>query len=84
MDAYVRQFGTTFHDQFYTDSNIFSIFSSYVVEIVKRYTNTPELFAWYVLSWITVRDRLTMSGRELANDPRYFLYHPFRITLTRV
>jgi mannan endo-1,4-beta-mannosidase len=49
MDAYVRRYGTDFHDQFYTDSKILSIFSNYVREIVKRYANTPELFAWYVL-----------------------------------
>lgn len=50
MDAYVRQFGTPYHDQFYTDDTVLSIFSNYVTEIVKRYANTPELFAWYVLS----------------------------------
>jgi len=46
MDAYVRRFGTRFHDQFYSNQKILSTFSDYISEIVKRYANTPELFAW--------------------------------------
>jgi len=53
MDAYVRRFGTKFHDEFYTNQNILSAFSDYVCEIVKRYANTPELFAWYVSFYLT-------------------------------
>jgi mannan endo-1,4-beta-mannosidase len=46
MDAYVRNFGQGKHDQFYTDPKILATFTDYISHVVKRYANSPTLFAW--------------------------------------
>lgn len=47
MDAYVREFGKcNQHDLFFSDENIKNIFKNYTNQVVKRYVNSPAIFAW--------------------------------------
>lgn len=50
MDAYVRQFSQVLeHDQFYVHKDILKAFKNYTKEVVKRYVDSPAIFAWYVI-----------------------------------
>ncbi|KAF9532976.1 glycoside hydrolase superfamily [Crepidotus variabilis] len=46
MDVYVRTFSDPLHDNFYTNQNILDKFLNYTTQVVKRYVNSPAVFAW--------------------------------------
>lgn len=46
MDLYVREFGGTHHDDFYTDDKILNAFKNFTSQIVSRYVNSPAIFSW--------------------------------------
>lgn len=72
MDFYVRHLGgPQEHDQFFTNKTLIEAFKAYTTKVVTRYSNHPNLLAWYVkLSQPIKSTRLVEIHRELANDPR--------------
>ncbi|KAJ7580444.1 glycoside hydrolase family 5 protein [Mycena floridula] len=48
MDVYIRQFGRTTHDDFYTNSTILDAFQNYTSYVVSRYVNSPAIFGWEI------------------------------------
>ncbi len=46
MDVYVRQFGATSHDDFYTNEAIITTFENYTNQVVSRYVDSPAVFSW--------------------------------------
>ncbi|KAJ7285843.1 glycoside hydrolase family 5 protein [Mycena rebaudengoi] len=48
MDAYVRAFGGSSHDDFYTNETIITAFENYTTAVVSRYVNSPSVLAWEI------------------------------------
>jgi mannan endo-1,4-beta-mannosidase len=48
MDVYVRQFGLTDHDEFYTNQTLINSFLNYTTQVVTRYVNSPAVLAWEI------------------------------------
>lgn len=47
IDLYVRQFGLSNHDEFYTNTTLLTAFQNYTSQVVTRYVDSPAVFAWY-------------------------------------
>ncbi|PBK96850.1 glycoside hydrolase [Armillaria gallica] len=48
MDTYIRQFGGSKHDEFYTNATLLAAFQNYTTQIVTRYVNNPTVFSWWI------------------------------------
>ncbi|KAK0197116.1 glycoside hydrolase family 5 protein [Armillaria mellea] len=48
MDTYIRQFGGSMHDEFYTNATLLAAFQNYTTQIVTRYVNNPTVFSWEI------------------------------------
>ena len=48
MDLYVRQFGLTHHDQFYTHPTLVDAFKNFTSQVVSRYANCTALLSWEI------------------------------------
>lgn len=48
MDVYVRQFGSTNHDDFNVNEIIISTLENYTTNVVSRYIDSPAVLSWYV------------------------------------
>ncbi|GIC93185.1 glycoside hydrolase 5 family protein [Aspergillus udagawae] len=46
MNAYVKAYGETDHNAFYSNENIQKAYRRYIRAVVSRYTNSPAVFAW--------------------------------------
>jgi mannan endo-1,4-beta-mannosidase len=46
MNAYVKAYGETDHNAFYSNANIQKAYRRYIRAVVSRYTNSPAVFAW--------------------------------------
>jgi mannan endo-1,4-beta-mannosidase len=46
MNAYVKAYGETDHNAFYSNENIQKAYRQYIKAVVSRYTNSPAVFAW--------------------------------------
>lgn len=73
MDTYVRQYGLTNHDQFYTNETLITAFHNFTTQVVSRYVDSPAIFAWFVSFYLSVqfgKADISCTYREVANDPR--------------
>ena len=77
MDVYNRHFckdhkkaSDIFHDDFYTNGDIFDAYSRYVTTIVKRYADEPSVLGTPPNHFVVVVILTSPQGWELANDPR--------------
>ncbi|KAJ7774617.1 glycoside hydrolase family 5 protein [Mycena maculata] len=48
MDAYVRAFGASTHDDFYTNATIIASFINYTTQVVQRYVNSTAILGWEI------------------------------------
>lgn len=48
MDTYIRQFGGSKHDEFYTNATLLAAFQNYTTQIVTRYVNNSTVFSWEI------------------------------------
>nr|4QP0_A Chain A, Endo-beta-mannanase [Rhizomucor miehei] len=61
MDYYVKNFGGTYHDDFYTNTEMIDSFKEYISHVLNRENS---------LTGVKYKDDPTIFGWEIANEPR--------------